>query len=178
MPASNLIRRLLRDRIYAGALAALVLIAIISASAGGSDAASAPPAPSAVATATDTPRPSPTAVPTPELWQQLLDARRQLDLATLGDALATYRARFGTYPSTGAAVASLCRQRTDAGCALSKVRAGLPYGDGTYDYLYRSDGATFTLYTRLESPLTSDECGTDHPPALAGTPVYCKTGGP
>lgn len=179
MGTSTYLLRLIRDWIYVTALAALVAVVLGSAvlSGGGDDATAAPQVVNPVPTATETPRPAPTAVPTPELWQQLLDTRRVLDLGTLADALKSYHARYGAYPSTRSAVENVCAGGTGAGCALAAVKAGLPYNDGTYNYLYRSDGATFTLYTRLEWAMATDGCAGDHPDALAGMPVYCKTGG-
>ncbi|MHB8514396.1 MAG: hypothetical protein ACYC9X_09900 [Dehalococcoidia bacterium] len=168
--------KLLRDPLYSGSLAALLAVAVISlaagASGGASPGASAPR--QAVATATSTATAASIAVPTPQLWQQLLDARRLLDLQTLAGALETYRQRFGAYPATGGATTTLCKDSADAGCKLSSVGAQLPYNDGTYDYLYRSDGATFTLYTRLVTPIAPDGCDGAGPPALAGLPVHCQ----
>ena len=180
MSISTLLRRLLRDRVFAGSLAALAAVTLISVTAAGGGGPARTYGPYAGATATSTTAPSATAVPTAQPWEQLLDARRVLDLAALAGALATYHQRYGNYPSTGGATAPVCHASTGAGCKLSAVSGALPYGDGTYDYLYRSDGATFTLYTRLQTPVTPDGCGGDRPEALAGVPVYCRSelGGP
>lgn len=168
--------KLLRDPFYLGSLAALLAVAVISVAAGaaGGSRAGAPAPRQAVATATSTSIATPAAAPTPQLWEQLLDARRLLDLQTLAGALETYRQRFGTYPSTGGATTALCKDSGDAGCKLSSVSAQLPYNDGTYDYLYRSDGTTFTLSTRLQTPRPPDGCNGGVPAALAGLPVHCE----
>ena len=174
--------KLLRDPLYSGSLAALLAVAVISLAAGaaGGSGGAAPAPRQAVATATSTSIATPAAAPTPQLWEQLLDARRLLDLQTLAGALETYRQHFGAYPSTGGMATTLCKDSADVGCKLSSVSAQLPYNDGTYDYLYRSDGSTFTLYTRLQTPRVPDGCNGGVPAALAGLPVHCEgpKGGP
>ena len=55
-----------------------------------------------------------------------------------------------------------------------RVESGLPFNDGTFDYLYRSDGATYTLVARLDTSVTPNGCGAvTLPPELAGHPAYC-----
>ncbi|MBF6599582.1 MAG: hypothetical protein IVW36_03615 [Dehalococcoidia bacterium] len=173
--------RLLRDPLYTGALAALVavsLIAVVLAAGSGSSSAAAQAARNqsrtAVATRTGLPATAtPAPAPTPQLYEVLLDARRALDLSALRDALLNYRRRFGAYPTTGGALQTVCKTPGDAGCALSAVSGTLSYNDGEFDYLYASDGRAFTLWTRLQTPVTPNGCDGTLPPALAGLPVYC-----
>ncbi len=125
--------------------------------------------PSAIPTATVTPQ----AVATPGIDEILLDSRRKLDLARIRDALEAYRQKFGTYPRTNGAAATLCAKAGDAGCALSAVSSGLPFNDGQHDYWYESDGQTFTLFSRLQIADASSACPAGAPRELAGGPVFC-----
>lgn len=175
MGITSLPGTLLRDRVYLGALAVLVAVTLVSlaaAAARGNRASGEAPG---VAAATPTSAPAPAAVPTPELWEQLLDARRMQDLTALQSALATYRQRFGAYPATGGGTGAVCQAGSEPGCKLSGVKPGLSFGDGTYAYLYRSDGKTYTLYARIQTAVAPDGCGADHPDALTGLPVVCRT---
>ncbi len=172
--------RLFRDPVYLGGLAALaavfVVALVLGVSRGSSGAAASVAAsnPTAVAAVTEAaPAPTPVAVRTPQLYEVLLDARRVLDLAALRDALATYHDRAGAYPSTGGALQSVCGAPADAGCALSSVSTKLSFTDGADNYLYTSDGSTFTLSTRLQTAVTPDGCAGAPPLPLAGMPVYC-----
>jgi hypothetical protein len=173
--------KITRDPVYLAALGVLglacVFALVLAVTTGGSSGASADtaqPGPTAAATPTAVSAvASPSPEPTPQLWETLLDARRVLDLSTLRDALISYHQRFGAYPTTGGAVVPMCTTRGDAGCALSAVNSHLSYNDGTDSYLYTSDGRTFTLITRLQTPVTSDGCGGAVPAALVGLPAYC-----
>ena len=166
----------LQDRIYACALGVIALVAIVAvtmASIGGGSSSNAQvAAPTATAVA---PSDTPVAAPTATLSESLLDARRVLDLKTLSDALATYKQRFGAYPATGGSFTWVCKSGLETGCALAKVKASLPYNDGQFDYMYRSDGTSYTLITRLQTPAKTETCADGDAAAaqLSGSPVYC-----
>jgi len=120
--------------------------------------------------------PTPPAAPTPTLAQTLEDARRALDLASIGKALDGYAMYFGKFPSTGGAYQTLCAQPTDAGCTVNRYARNLPLSDGTYSYWYASDGRSYTLLARVSVPPSSDGCPAGLPDTLRDTPVYCLTG--
>jgi hypothetical protein len=106
-----------------------------------------------------------------------LDTRRRDDLSAAAAALETYRAKHGGYPPTNDEFGTLCAQAFDAGCLLTTVTNHLAASDGTYPYWYRSNGTTYTLFTRLQTPLADDGCPSQIPPALASMPVFCLSGG-
>ncbi|HEY7801176.1 MAG TPA: hypothetical protein VIE40_00750 [Dehalococcoidia bacterium] len=115
----------------------------------------------------------PTAIATPALADQLLDARRELDLGTALDAADAYATLFGAYPSTGGQLATLCASPADAGCAIAKYASNLSVSDGQFPYWYASDGRSVTLLARVQTAPDQDDCPSELPPALAGVPVAC-----
>ncbi|MHB8375526.1 MAG: hypothetical protein ACYDEB_01025 [Dehalococcoidia bacterium] len=145
------------------------VLAFAFARSGGSNAA--PPAAVASAAA-----PTPGSFPTPTLADTLLDARRQLDLASVRDALTAYTVFFGAYPSTGGVLKTLCSLPTDTGCQLARYAAALPSSDGLFPYWYASDGQSFTLLARVQTPPEKDDCPGGLPSPLARAPVYCVRG--
>jgi hypothetical protein len=117
------------------------------------------------------PAPTPVASPTPADAPAVLaqrDERRQLDIARIAYILEGYRARFGSYPSTGGGFQTLCAYSDlDAGCALLKVAPALPedpLGDPLKNgYWYASDGQKFTVFAIKEGEAASN---------LASCPFY------
>lgn len=101
------------------------------------------------------------------------DARRNADLATVGDLLETYRSGHGAYPTTERYTMTLCASAWDAGCLLTSLSSRLPASDGVHPYWYRSDGASYTLYALVDARPEKDDCPSPLPPALAGGPVLC-----
>ena len=165
-----------RDWRYITPLLGLAAITMIGAVLAGSSSggAAAVVAPTATAPATEAvPSPAPTSSPTPDLGAVLLDSRRKLDLAGLRDALETYRARFRAYPTTNSAFQAACASPSDALCALNGVAAKLSFTDGKRPYEYRSDGASFTLYTEIQVEPAAGGCFGDVPADLAGLHVFC-----
>ena len=166
-----------RDKIYALALAAVVLLGAaafgFSRGDGGSSLPVLATAPTAVPTATRSAQPTPEATPTTGA-QSALDARRIDDLHKIAAALDTYRTRSGAYPSSDGVTQWACKTGLEAACAIAGVQAGLHFNDGSYDYLYRSDGTTYTLFTRLDTAVSDNGCaGRTLPAELAGAPAYC-----
>jgi hypothetical protein len=120
----------------------------------------------------------PTAVVTPALSPAaLIDARRQLDLARVQEVLEAYRARYGAYPSTDGYFTTMCASAFDPACKLLEVSRDWSPTDGYEPYWYRSDGVTYTLFSRAEDLPPSGNCASPTPPALAGGHVYCVSGG-
>ena len=109
----------------------------------------------------------------PPLADQLLDARRELDLGTALDAADAYATLFGAYPSTEGQLATLCASPADAGCAIAKYASNLSVSDGQFPYWYASDGRSVTLLARVQTAPDQDDCPSELPPALAGVPVAC-----
>ena len=166
----GILRSAMRDReylVWSGALLFILGISLLVLSqTGGADADGTPvavvsPTPAATATPSG---------PTPE--QVMLDARRLLDLDTVAKALETYRTQHGAYPSTENNPMTLCASGFDPGCLLLAIAPKLPATDGFRPYWYRSDGASYTLYTRIETPDPAHVCS-DEPLALGGGSVYC-----
>jgi hypothetical protein len=110
------------------------------------------------------------------------DAERRSEVARLAAALADYKAKNGSYPSTGNNVQSACvYEEIDALCRFkAELGAGTfldPFGDPhKYGYWYASDGKSFTLYALLESaPGPGEMC--EGPGDLADKPnLYCVQG--
>ncbi len=150
---------------------AVAVVAVLATRSGGSNAA-----PPAAVASTPVATPSPQPAPTPTLADTLLDARRELDLASVRDALNAYAVFFGTYPSTGGVLRTLCAQPTDVGCTLRKYAATLPTNDGTFPYWYASDGQSFTLLARVQAAPATGACPGGLPAPLAREPVYCVRG--
>jgi len=178
------VRRMLRDPWYLMSLAVLFgVLAISLRFAGGSSSASTPD-PQAVASpaALDptavrelTAVSTLTAVPTPTLAQVQIDARRAQDLETDSAALELYRARYTAYPSSEDLFMTFCSLAYDPGCQVTFVTKKISAGDGTYPYWYRSDGKTYTLFARVETPLADNHCPSELPPQLASLPVLCAS---
>jgi hypothetical protein len=107
------------------------------------------------------------------------DAQRRADLDRLNVALREYRDKYGSFPSTGGGIQSVCIYLVDAGCELGEFLNPLPtesMGD-PYGYWYESDGSTFTLYTALESPPPGEALCSSKPEYLAGVPyLWCIAG--
>ena len=141
-----------RDPIYVAATAGLVILAMGAgamsfrrhdpvrspSSAGVTSVASSTPVSTPLAALT------PAAATTPAYSDVLLDARRQLDLGTLADALELYRTQYGAYPSTNNEFQTVCVNQYDAGCQLLSVTPKVSGSDGETPYWYRSNGRTFT----------------------------------
>ena len=162
----------LRDRGY---LASAALLAVIASLAlflvlhrGGDAAVDSVATPATEPTATATP---------PSYASVLLDTKRQLDLARLGDALEAYRQRTGAYPSSYGNFTTFCVAPLDAGCLVVATRRDLPTTDGLSPYWYQSDGVTYALFSRAESVSPDEQCPGDVPPALESGPVFCLTSG-
>jgi hypothetical protein len=173
----------LRDPLYSAALATLAIIAIVAGAiaaadrTSGASPADAPPAATATSTAppASTRVPIATATPAENIWA---DSQRLLDLANVRDALQTYRARNGAYPSTDGDFSTLCARSLDAGCLLLSVAPDLKAGDGDEPYWYASDGTTYTLLAVVSAPPETSGCPADLPAELRGRPVACvSTGG-
>jgi len=163
---------ILRDWRYTMPLAALAAITIIAAVLAGS------PRRDATANAGSTPEGSATAADvagTPSPGEVLLDARRRLDLAALRDALEDYRSRFGAYPSTGDVYQGVCAIAGEALCTLKWLTTKLPSSDANSGYRYRSDGATYVLFSPIASTGGSGGCPYDRPPELSSGYVFCLT---
>jgi hypothetical protein len=152
--------------------------------------APAPPSPTPVPKPTPTPTsPSATSVPKPTPTEDSAaraerDARRQEDLKRIGDALEEYRARFGSYPSSGGGFQTLCAYATlDAGCALLEVVPAIPQdplGDPLKNgYWYASDGERFTILAirEGEGPSNLSACYFYHPGASDPRVGLCLSGG-
>jgi hypothetical protein len=100
--------------------------------------------------------PSPTAAPpTPvptinpaEISQR--DSQRQQDVKRIGDALEEYRTRFGSFPSTGGSIQSLCTYPQDAGCELLEVMTAIPQDPQLFSYWYASDGESYSVFAIQE----------------------------
>jgi 4-amino-4-deoxy-L-arabinose transferase-like glycosyltransferase len=108
------------------------------------------------------------------------DAQRGAGLGRLSVALREYRDKYGSYPSTGGGIQSLCiHLDIDAGCELGEFLKPLPKESlgPPYGYWYESDGSTFTLYTALESPPPGEELCSSNPAHLAGVQyLWCVKG--
>jgi hypothetical protein len=166
----------LRDPRYAVPFAVLICVIAVSAVLGRSTSSASGEPAAAAPTAEATP--VPTATPRgPSGEDAALDARRRSDLAAIAAALDTYRTRNGSYPSTQNDFATLCTQAFDAGCLLTTVTKQLPAKDGTYPYWYQSDGKTYTVFSRLQTAVADSGCPAVVPPALAGMPTVCLSGG-
>jgi len=121
--------------------------------------------PSATAGPTETPGPSPTAEPdAPTVTQENpaagadRDEIRVRDLQTISDAMETYRAENGEYPSTGGGIQTVCTfEDDDKGCDLKEVLDPIPSdplgNPGENGYWLESTEDTFTLYAQRESDL-------------------------
>jgi len=158
----------LRNPPYLLPLAALIAVTVISLALAQATSTDAVSTPRTVAQA------SATAVPaTPAAAQSPADARRAADLAKVGDLLATYRSRNGTYPTTEKYFATLCQLAFDAGCLLTTVSKDLPVTDGATPYWYRSDGQSYTLFAVADAKADPDNCPAETPPTLAGKPLIC-----
>jgi hypothetical protein len=117
------------------------------------------------------PSPTPTPSPTPAdaaAVRSQRDERRKSDITIIAYILQGYRARFGSYPSTGGGFQTLCAYGDlDAGCALLKVAPALPedpLGDPLKNgYWYASDGQRFSVFAIKEGETASN---------LASCPFY------
>ncbi len=162
-----------RDWRYIGPILGLVAITaagVVLAGTSGNDAgAVAAPTVTAVAS----PAATASAQPTSDLGAILLDSRRKLDLATLRDALETFKRRFGIYPTTNSQFQTACSNNSEAACALNAVASKLSFSDGARSYQYRSDGASYTLYSEIATADATSRCSGEVPPNLAGHSVFC-----
>jgi hypothetical protein len=172
--------RMLRDPWYLVSLAVLFAVLAISLGFAGGSSSASTPGPQAVASpatvaSVAVPPEAPAAEPTPTLAQVTLDARRAQDLETDGAALDLYRARQGSYPSSEDLFMTFCSLAYDPGCQVTFVTKKISAADGTYPYWYRSDGKTYTLFARVETPLADNHCPSELPPQLASLPVLCAS---
>jgi hypothetical protein len=157
----------LRNPRYLLPLAALIAVTVISLALAQATSTDAGSSPQTVARPTAVP-----ASPTP-VAQSPADGRRAADLATIGDLLATYKSRNGTYPTTDKYFATLCQLAFDAGCLLTTISKNLPVTDGANPYWYQSDGQSYTLFAVADAKPDPDICPAEVPPALAGKPLIC-----
>jgi hypothetical protein len=108
------------------------------------------------------------------------DGQRRADLDRLSAALREYHEKYGSYPSTGGGIQSLCVYLDiDAGCELGEFLKPLPRESmgQPYGYWYQSNGSTFTLYAALESPPPGGELCSSKPEFLAGVQyLWCVKG--
>ena len=164
-----------RDPIYVAATAGLLVLAM---AAGAMSFRNHGPARSpSSAAVTSVASSTPAAATTPAYSDVLLDARRQLDLGTLADALELYRTQYGAYPSTNNQFQTVCVSQWDAGCQLPFVTSKVPSSDGETPYWYRSNGRSFTLFAPAAIAPSKDACPTEFPAALGNGPLYCVFGG-
>lgn len=126
-----------------------------------------------LATAVATEPPAPTVVPTATLAQVLLDSRRGLDLEKNRVALEKYRAKFGSYPSSGGLFTHFCSLAYEPGCQLLFVTKDISAEDGEFPYWYRSDGKTYTMFAEVGVPVMNSHCPKELPPLLVDVPVLC-----
>jgi hypothetical protein len=159
----------LRNPRYLLPLAALIAVTVISlvlAQATSTDAGSSPQT---------TAQPAATVVPASptRAAPSAADARRAADLAKIGDLLATYKSRNGTYPTTEQYFSTLCQLAFDAGCLLTTISKELPVTDGATPYWYRSDGQSYSLFAVADAKPDPDNCPDEVPPTLAGKPLIC-----
>src|SRR5581483_747650 len=106
----------------------------------------------------------------------LLDARRQLDLATDRDALLAWATIYGAFPDTGGTLTTLCDSPRDAACPVAGAATDMPVGDREFPYWYASDGSTFTLLARVQTPPVRDDCPPHIRDVVGDTPVFCLNG--
>jgi hypothetical protein len=171
----------LRDLPYVASLTTLVVVTIAAGAlalsdSGRGDAGGAPIVQESPTAPAATPAVTATATP-PPYADVLVDTKRLLDLSKIRESLERYHARQTTYPSTGGAFQTVCSQPRDAACVLLKTDPRLPVAEGENSYWYQSDGASFTLYTRLLVPPVGDGCPGDVPSEFDGSPVGCISGG-
>ena len=167
---------LLRDRVFAGALAGLMVLAAVAGVASRADSAaeSTESAPTATATLA---RPTGTPTATPTQGEIVQDSRRRLDLARNAEALELYHKQRGSYPSTTDEFQTFCSKQWDAGCQVLSVTSDISGSDGETPYWYRSDGASYAMFAPSQTPPDGDACPNELPPALADEPVFCLIGG-
>jgi hypothetical protein len=106
----------------------------------------------------------------------LIDARRQLDLATDRDALLAWATIYGAFPDTGGTLTTLCDNPRDAACPVAGAATDMPVGDREFPYWYASDGSTFTLLARVQTPPARDDCPPRVRDVVGDTPVFCLNG--
>ncbi len=169
--------------------ALLALIAFDLASSGdaspsGDEVATPLPTNTPGPTPTPGPSPTPTPTPTPDPEAAIRDERRRTDLAALANALGAYYRRYGSFPTTGGNIQTLCVYRdNDQGCKLAEFLDPLPIdprGDpNTYGYWYQSDGVSFMLYASMETSAAGAQCPARPPAFLREVALlYCLPGGP
>lgn len=162
-----------RDRRYLASLGVLAIVLVTALLAGHRSTTNAQPAGGRqTVPATQTAVPTPSRDRTPGADELLLDSKRALDLKKIAAALATLHDATGAYPSTFDAFSIICATPQSTACALSALAGTVPSGDGQSPYWYRSDGRSYTLFTRTSS-LPNSACPADLPPPLLGSPVYC-----
>ena len=107
------------------------------------------------------------------------DAERRSELLQLAEALADYKAKNGSYPSTDNQVQSACvYEDLDVLCRFkSRLGPGAfvdPFGDSSkYGYWYASDGKSFTLYAILEQAPGPEETCTPSGDLGSKRNLYC-----
>jgi hypothetical protein len=164
--------------VYVMAASLVALIALgamyLTISGGGNDprsfTATGPPP------ASDAPSGGVSGAESASVADQMLDARRELDLAQLRDALTSYAAFFGKYPATGGAFTTVCVRWTDPACEVIAHGRNLPVSDGSLPYWYASDGTSFTLMARMQAWPEVDSCPDVLPPEVGEGPVGCIAG--
>ena len=164
--------------VYVITASLIALIALgamyLTISGGGNDARSfavtgSPPA-------SDAPSGEVSGAESPPVADQLLDARRALDLGQLRDGLTSYAHFFGKYPSTSGAFTTVCVVWTDPFCDVIAHGRGLPPNDGLFPYWYASDGDSFTLMARVQTWPEVDSCPDALPAEVGDAPVACVVG--
>ncbi len=162
--------------VITASLIALIALGVmyLTISGGGNDARSfavtgSPPA-------SDAPSGEVSGAESPSVADQLLDARRALDLGELRDGLISYAHFFGKYPSTGGAFTTVCVVWTDPFCDVIAHGNRLPVNDGLLPYWYASDGTSFTLMARVQTWPGVDSCPEALPPEVGESPVACVVG--
>jgi hypothetical protein len=162
--------------VIAASFVALIALGVMymTISGGGNDARSftvtGPPP------ASDAPSGAVGGVESPSIADQLLDARRALDLGELRDALNSYALIFGGYPTTGGAFTTVCARSTDPACDMIAHGRNLPVSDGSLPYWYASDGVSFTLMAQMQTWPDVDSCPEALPPEIGEAPVACVLG--
>jgi hypothetical protein len=170
----------IRNPRYWLSLAVLIGVIVVSAAKGGSGSSgsSVSAQPTVAATVSNTATVAPTASPVvPSTADIELDRKRVEDLGAIAGVLESYRTKNGAYPSTHNEFGTVCDMPFDAGCQLVTISKTVPVSDGKYPYWWQSDGAAYTLFTRVQTLVAVSGCPSIVPPPLIGLNLVCRTGG-